>query len=422
MIQYKTIYILSFITFFSLIIGYYLGEDTLGSGREDYEYHIRYLEQFSENFILAYNEFGLDQKVLIVRNSPFFYMIFSIFLKIGISLEQLRLINFLIIIPFFIFFFKCLDIKYAKINLDTKLIFASVLLLSPTVRTLVIWPYPLMWALCFFLISLFFFLIFENTKDLNKKAKFAYLNIFFLAISAYFTPNFSIFALYFFYKFLVFFKFKKEIFIIIFINIALAIPAIYFIVSKDFYLFKSNIHAFDNSTKYNLSNKIIIISSMSFLFFLPYISINNFFYKIKNNLKIDQNFFILLFFIVINLYFYNFDTVPRNAGGGIFYHFSILLFGNSLILFLIFIFSLYIFKYSSLYNIDNIFIFFILIFYNPQFTIYYKYFDPLLFFIFLFMTDFKEEKSFNIKKISKKYYLLYVIFLSLNFGKHFINY
>ena len=422
MIQNRNIYILSCITFLSLIIGYYFGEDTLGSGREDYEYHIRYLEQFSENFLLTYSEFGLDQKVLIVRNSPFFYMIFSIFLKIGLSLEQLRLINFLIIIPFFIFFFKCLDIKYSKINLDTKLIFASVLLLSPTVRTLVIWPYPLMWALCFFLISLFYFLTFENTKDPSKKAKFAYLNIFFLAISAYFTPNFSIFSLFFFYKFLVFFKFKKEIFIIIFMNIALAIPAIYFIISKDFYLLKSNIHEFENFTKYNLSNKIIIISSMSFLFFLPYISIRNFFYKIKYNIKIDKNFFILLFFILINLYFYNFDTIPRNAGGGIFYHLSELLLGNSLILFLIFILCLYIFKYSNLYNINNIFLFFILIFYNLQFTIYYKYFDPLLFFIFLFMTDFQEEKDFNIKKISKKYYLLYMIFLSLNFGKLFISY
>ena len=422
MIQNRNIYLLSFITFFSLIVGYYLGEDTLGRGKEDYEYHIRYLEQFSENFSLAYNDFGLDQEVIIVRNSPFFYMIFSIFLKIGLSLEQIRLINFLIIIPFIIFFFKCLDIKYPKINLETKLIFASVLLLSPTVRTLVIWPYPLMWALCFFLISLYFFLIFEKTKHSNKKVKFAYLNIIFLAISAYFTPNFSIFALYFFYKFLVFFKFKKEIFIIIFINIALAIPAIYFIVSKDFYLFKSNIHAFDNSTKYNLSNKIIIISSMSFLFFLPYISIKNFFFKKQNNFKIDKNFFILSFFIIINLWFYNFDTGPSNAGGGIFYHLSRLLFGNSLILFLVFIFSLYVFKYSNLYNINNIFLFFILIFYNLQFSIYYKYFDPLIFLIFLFVIEFNEKKIFNIKKVSKRYYLLYLIFLSLNFGKLFINY
>ena len=422
MIQNRNIYLLSFITFFSLIVGYYLGEDTLGRGKEDYEYHIRYLEQFSENFSLAYNDFGLDQEVIIVRNSPFFYMIFSIFLKIGLSLEQIRLINFLIIIPFIIFFFKCLDIKYPKINLETKLIFASVLLLSPTVRTLVIWPYPLMWALCFFLISLYFFLIFEKTKNLSKKPTFAYFNLLFLAISAYFTPNFSIFAIFFFYKFLISFKFKKEIFIIIFTNIALAMPAIYFLVSKDFYLLKSTVNEIDNSTKYNLSNKIIIISSMSFLFFLPYISIKNFFFKIQNNLKIDKNFFILSFFIIINLWFYNFDTGPSNAGGGIFYHLSRLLFGNSLILFLVFIFSLYVFKYSNLYNINNIFLFFILIFYNLQFSIYYKYFDPLIFLIFLFVIEFNEKKIFNIKKVSKRYYLLYLIFLSLNFGKLFINY
>jgi hypothetical protein len=422
MIQNRNIYILSFITFLSLVVGYYFGEDTLGRGEEDYKYHIRFLEQFSENFMLTYNEFGLDQEVIIVRNSPFFYMFFSIFLKIGLSLEHLRLINFLIIFPFFIFFFKCLDIKYSKIDLETKLIFASALLLSPTVRTLIIWPYPLMWALCFFLISLYFFLTFEKTHDLSKKATYAYSNLFFLAISAYFTPNFAIFALFFFYKFLVFYKFKKETFIIILINISLAIPAIYFLVSKDFYLLKSTVNEIDNSTKYNLSNKIIIISTIAFLFFLPYISIKNFYYKIKNNFKIDQNFFILLFFIVLNLYFYNFDTGPSNAGGGIFYHFSKLLFGNSLILFLVFIFSLYVFKYSNLYSFNNIFLFFILIFYNLQFSIYYKYFDPLIFLIFLFITEFKEKKFIDIVKISKRYYLLYLVFLSLNFGKLFINY
>ena len=161
---------------------------------------------------------------------------------------------------------------------------------------------------------------------------------------------------------------------------------------------------------------------MSFLFFLPYISIKNFLYKIKNNLKIDKNFFILSFFIIINLWFYNFDAGPSNAGGGIFYHLSKLLFGSSLILFLFFIFSLYIFKYSNLYNINNVFLFFILIFYNLQFSIYYKYFDPLIFLIFLFIIEFNKKNFFNIKKVSKRYYLLYLIFLSLNFGKLFINY
>ena len=375
MLRFKNVYLIPVITFISLLVALYLEEDTLGGGKEDYEYHIKYFLEFSDNFYKAFIEFGLNQESSSVRNSPIFYMIFSIFLKIGISLESLKLINLLIMVPFFIFFFKCLEIKYSQIDLETKLILFSILFLSPTIRTLLIWPYPLLWALCFFLISIYFFL-----------------------------------------------SFKKEIFIIILSNIILALPAIYFIISKDYYLFNSTVGDVENYIKYNLSNKIIIISSMCFLFFLPYIKFKELIYKMSQNFKLDNIFFILSFFICINLYFYNFDLGPNNSGGGLFYHLSQLIFNNSLILFLIFIFCLYLFKHVELYNLNNILIFFILVFYNLQFTIYYKYFDPLIFFIFLFMIKFKKNENFNIKKISKKYYLLYLIFLSLNFSKQFLVY
>ncbi len=419
MLRIKNIYLLPIITLISLLLGIYLGEDTLGAGKEDYQYHIKYFLNFSDSFYKTYNEFGLNQESSSVRNSPIFYMFFSLFLKLGISLENLKFINLLIIIPLFIFFFKCLEIKYSKINLETKLILSSILFLSPTIRTLLIWPYPLIWALCFFLISLYFFLIFEKTKNFNGKIKFAYLNLIFLTISAYFTPNFSLFSIFFFYRFFLFYKFKKQIFVIILINLILASPAIYFFISKDYYLFNSTVGSVDNYIKYNLSNKIIIISSMCFLFFLPYIQIKKLLHKINKDFKINNTFFILLFFIFINLYFYNFDLGPSNSGGGIFYHLSKVLFNNSLILFLVFFFSIYLFKYINLYNFNNILLFFILVFYNLQFTIYYKYFDPLIFFIFLFMI---KLNNFNIVKVSKKYYLLYLIFLVLNFSKKFLVY
>lgn len=422
MLRFKNVYLIPVITFISLLVALYLEEDILGGGKEDYEYHIKYFLGFSDNFYKAFIEFGSNQESSSVRNSPIFYMIFSIFLKIGISLEGLKLINLLIMVPFFIFFFKCLEIKYSQIDLETKLILFSILFLSPTIRTLLIWPYPLLWALCFFLISIYFFLSFEKTKNFNEKINFACFNLIFLAISAYFTPNFSVFFIFFTYRFFLFYRFKKEIFIIILSNIILALPAIYFIISKDYYLFNSTVGDVENYIKYNLSNKIIIISSMCFLFFLPYIKFKELIYKMSQNFKLDNIFFILSFFICINLYFYNFDLGPNNSGGGLFYHLSQLIFNNSLILFLIFIFCLYLFKHVELYNLNNILIFFILVFYNLQFTIYYKYFDPLIFFIFLFMIKFKKNENFNIKKISKKYYLLYLIFLSLNFSKQFLVY
>ena len=78
-----------------------------------------------------------------------------------------------------------------------KFTFSSALLLSPTIRTLVIWPYPVLWALCFFLISVYFFLKFNNQINEDKKILYAYSNIFFLSLSAYFTPKFAVFAIFF---------------------------------------------------------------------------------------------------------------------------------------------------------------------------------------------------------------------------------
>ena len=158
---------------------------------------------------------------------------------------------------------------------------------------------------------------------------------------------------------------------------------------------------------------------MCFLFFLPFMQAKKLINQINKAFKIDNTFFILLLFICVNLYYYNFNLGPSNSGGGIFYHLSNLLFNNSLILFFVFFIFVYLLKYLNLYNFNNIFLFVILVFYNLQFTIYYKYFDPLIFFILLFMIKFDNLK---IIERSKKYYLFYLIFLTLNFSKQFLTY
>ena len=52
------------------------------------------------------------------------------------------------------------NIKYKKISSSTKFYMLSLLLLSPTIRTLLIWPYPILWALCFFIVAVYFYLSF----------------------------------------------------------------------------------------------------------------------------------------------------------------------------------------------------------------------------------------------------------------------
>ena len=404
----------------SFLIGFFLGEDSLGGGKNDYLYHEKYFLNFYENFFYTFQNYGMDQVNSNVRNSPLFYMVFSFFLKIGFDLSYLKYLNLLIIFPLIFYFSKCIDIKYKKISLNVKICFFSILFLSPTVRTLLIWPYPFIWALTFFVISLYFYLKFENTVKNNKKIVYAYLNVFFLALSAYFTPNFSVFAIYFFYRYFLVYSISKKIFRIFILNVLIALPAIYFVIVKDFYLFNSNVYEIDSSTKYNLSNKIIIVTTIIILFFIPLFPIlQKTKFLLSKKKFFEFKFFVILIFVLLNIFYFNFS---KNAGGGIFFHLSNILFDNYILVYIVFLLSLILFYILNLYNFNNILIFILLILYNMQFSIYYKYFDPLMMFIILFLIKFKNDYKIKLEKIYKEYLIFYVVFLGLNLLKINISY
>ena len=403
----------------SFILAFYFQEDSLGGGKHDYTHHIMFLKSFAEDFFKAYENFGLDQEKMAVRNSPIFYMIMSQFYKLDYSLNQLRLINFLSVILIILFFMKSLNLKYPTINLSTKILLSSILLLSPTIRTLAVWPYPFIWGLSFFVISVYYFLSFLNEKANSNRLKYALYNIFSLAISAYFTPNFSVFSIYYLYYFYLKFNFSKNFFKCVLLNILLSLPAILFIINKDFYLFKSDIFEISNNLKYNLSNKIIIISSFIILFYSPIIN----FLKINKQLtKINfRHYFVylLLIFIILNSYFFNFTP---NAGGGIFFHLSNTIFKNNFFILAIFFFTVMYFFVSDLYNKNNLILFLILIIYNLQYAIYYKYFDPLLYILLLFLFEIKHIKKTDIQNLKANFFVFYIIFLGLNLLKKSLEY
>ena len=61
----------------SFIIGFIFGEDTLGGGKNDYLYHEKYFVNFYNDFFTTLKNYGMDQANENVRNSPFFYILFS---------------------------------------------------------------------------------------------------------------------------------------------------------------------------------------------------------------------------------------------------------------------------------------------------------------------------------------------------------
>tara|TARA_B110000914_G_C15473668_1_gene451966 strand:- start:124 stop:1386 length:1263 start_codon:yes stop_codon:yes gene_type:complete len=420
MLKNKTF--LSFILL-SFFVGFIFGEDTLGGGKSDYQYHEKYFFYFYLDFLDTLKNFPISNytgNAEGMRNSPIFYMIFSLFLKMGFKISSLKFINLIIILPMGFFLYECINIKFKNISSTNKFYLLSIFLLSPTIRTLLAWPYPFLWALSFFIISLYFYLKFEHSPNNSKKIKLAYYNIISLALAAYFTPNFSVFSLYFFYKFYLHFRNSKETIKIIFLNIFLALPAIYFLITKDFYLLNAEVYDVDPFVKYNIINKIVIITTILFLFFLPLVpKIKDLKLSLLKANYLNLNFLILLLFIFVNIFFYNF---LEGAGGGIFFHLSNILLNNSLIVYFIFTISILLFYLLNLYNFNNILIFSLLVLYNLQFTIYYKYFDPLIVILILFLFKFKDNNLIKSELIFKKYVIFYIFFLSLNFAKAYIDY
>ncbi|MDA7552965.1 hypothetical protein N8740_01615 [Candidatus Pelagibacter sp.] len=408
MIIKKNIFILILILYFSLIVGFYYGEDSLGASFSDYMGLLHITEKFKNNFLfhfLNYNDLGH-------RQSPFFYILNSIIFNFGEIGRRIFFLHIYLLIP--IYFYKCLKIKFKNVPKDYLKLFSSIILLFPTFRSYAIWPDPHLLGVLFFTISIFYYLkVKANTKPFQS----ALLNTFFLSVAAYASPNFGIFVIFFFLEFLKKFYFSKKIFFISLLNIILALPFF-------FYVFYLNINFIFNNNGWdigkniyslnNISNKIIIILSLFLFYLFPLIlaKFRKFKFKLK---KLSINFYFSAIVYIFIIFFFNFEESYKltNSGGGFFYNLSYFLLQNNFLLFFLsffaYLYLLKIFKFDK----SNFILFLCLILSNPQVTLWQANFSPTIFFLILLL--FKgviDEKYLNLKTliISYSYFFLYLVF------------
>ncbi len=178
----------------SLIIGFILNENTLGGSINDYYTHKSISQKFSNNFLETLLYFDKES----TRHSPLLLIIFSFFEKFRINDNIIRIINLHFLLLTILFFYKSLKIKFNNYNNFSLYLISLLLFISPTFRSLSIWPDSRMYGLFFFVISIYFYLIFIKEKNEKKKFQFAILNTLLLCISSYFSPNFSLYAIFFF--------------------------------------------------------------------------------------------------------------------------------------------------------------------------------------------------------------------------------
>tara|TARA_Y100000590_G_scaffold466366_1_gene641455 strand:- start:169 stop:1437 length:1269 start_codon:yes stop_codon:yes gene_type:complete len=395
------------ILYFTLLLGFIFGENSTGGAIIDYLNQ----KKISEDFAKAFGNTFLNYDSYTTRHSPVLIIFLSFFEKLKLSDNLIRFIhlNLALCLPWI--FYSCLKLKYDFIKKETLLLLVSLIFISPTFRSLSIWPDSRLLGLALFSLSIYFYLKFNK----EKKFRDALFNVFFCASSAYISPNFSIFSFYFFLNFAIFYKSRyPQIIKLFFLNIILSLPALYYVFFLDInFLNKpAAVSAIENNNIFfdNIFNNLLLILSIIYFYLLPFI----FFSIIKLN-KVNNIKNIILSLIITAVSIFFFDYEYSYTGGGIFYKASIFLFQNNILFFVISFISILVILNLSSNNLNNLLLIFLLFISNPQITVYHKYYDPFL--LILFFTIFKLDlnlKNLNKNKNFNYIFLFFFIFLIIN--------
>ena len=405
-------FIVFLIGYISLLVGFFLNENSSGGALIDFKKHYDVMLSFDRdlnNSLLNYHTFNTD-------HSPLFITTILILFKLVNDEYLLRFIYLHIgmTIPFL--FYLCLRKNFTNIGSNKLFFFAFILLLSPYVRSLSIWPGSEIIALAFLLLSIFFYLKFlENIDNFYNPV----INILFLAISSYYKPTYCIFSLFFFIEFFKVYGFSKKIIFLTFENLILSLPAFYFLFRVNDYLF-SFFRVENTIYTFNLSNVILIVSSILFFHFLFFI-----FYFINSkklllkNLKIFEM-IILLTLIILFSFFFNFDVNQAGVGGGFFLKISNLFFLNNILFYFICYFSLlFIYSVIKLDYWKHTLIFLCLFFQNPYNLFYHEYYEPLLMILFFTLSNSLLNNDFFKNKLNiLTLFMFYSLFFIMNLFKN----
>ena len=398
------------ILYFSLLIGFYYNENSTGGALIDYFHQKQISISFSNNFLNTFLNFDETR----TRHSPVLIILLSFLEKFQVNDLLIRLINLHICLILPIIFYRCLEIKFYNIDKKYLILLSGLIFLSPTFRSLSIWPDSRIWGLLFFSFSIYYFLLYKKHKNFSNCI---YVVIFY-TISSYFSPNFSVFSIYFMFYF-----FKelniKEIVKLLILNILLSFPAFYYIFVLDInFMFSATaVPGGAGDADNNIFNKILIISSIIIFYMIPFLISKSVNIKFKN-IKIVNLIFLLILFCT-SLYFFNYKF--EYTGGGVFFKISNFMFDNNLFFFIFVIFSLILNYLIFSSSLNNILIILLLILNNPQLTIYHKYYDPFLLILFLtlFDLDLNKKKLFSQKSMNV-FYSFSLFFLIISISKSYV--
>ena len=389
--------ILYLILGFSLFIDLYFNIDSAGSGG--------FIIDFKSTWPIVENPLGY--RAVYDMKFPLHYYIAAVIYNIVGDKEILRIIYCLISLPIPYLFYKCLKIKYTKIDVNNLFLFSLILFLLPSVRSAAVWPNTQITAIIFFLISLFYFLRWEIKKEFNVINKEILLTIFFMSLTVY---TRQIYAMIFAYFMLIFFlNLSRLVFLkTVFLVGCLAIPGIIFVVIMPRIL--------QVTFEFKLYNSLLVNSSIISFYLIPFFSILYFFEKrLSFPDKYKIIFFLIAFFVLVCSIFFNYNYL---MGGGYFIKLSKIIFDNLYLFYITSIIGFFLIYLLSKENNLNLILNLVVIFTISAYIIFMKYFEPMyILILFLLM----KTKLTNIFLNNKKYIYLYGLYIILYLSTAIIN-
>ena len=427
------IYVSIFLSYISLLIGFFLNEDLAGGAAQDFNFYISVLNTFNNDFTNSF----LNYKAFDSDHSPFFVSfltLINIFEKLnflpisnnidnkyqniinyGFKYDFLRFVflHICLLVPFI--FYKSLKLIFKGCDNVYLILLSLIILYSPYFRAYAIWAGETNLGLIFLILSTYFFLNIDKTYSAKERKLYIFLNVLFFALSAYSRPIYSLISIYFFYKIFLKYSFRAETILFILFNILLSSPALYYFIILDNYSFTQYINFFYNPTLTLYSTNIILSSSIIFFYLIPFI-INNYNLFAKEILLLNRKNFIyfLLATSLGSFLIYNFNYSIEMNGGGVFYILSNKIFNNNYILYPVSIFSLYaIFSIILKKNLNDLLLIILIFCFDPDPWIYHKSFDPILY--CLFFTLFNNNIFKNLNRYNQFFYTRNIVIFFITF-------
>ena len=417
-------FILIFILYLTLLLGLFTGEDLLQGAEIDYTNILANKLSIFRNDIIFYFK---NYEELGLRHSPIFQIFHITFLNIYENDLFFRIVNIHLNLAIILIFYFSLNLKMRKNLQGNLLILVSILFLMPSFRSYSIWPDSFLSGFIFFMLSVFYLLKFIES-DKSKKNYYAYLNIIFLSISSYISPNFATFSIFYFYIFYTYFKFSKDLLKIVLLNITLSLPAFFYLFIMDNNFINTEAQWVENLSTFslhNLANKVIILPTIFIIYFIPFLVI--YFNQSKQGLllhlkKLNYYHYIVILLPFFLIKYFNYGEISKVlGGGGLFY--NLLKFYDLIEIKLAIIssISIFIILLFSANNLKNSIFIICLILSSPQLTIYNVYFDLILFiYLFLFFNNnlFETVKILRQTKYVKFFFIYYFFILNLYIFKN----